>query len=250
MKKSLVFISHIHEEKEIANAFKELIEQSFLGMIDVFVSSNEESIGMGQRWLDSITSALKEASVEILLCSPESVKRPWINFEAGAGWIRDISVIPLCHSGMTPANLPIPLNMLEAATANEISSLKLIFPVLANAIGSSVPNTDFTVFVEKVKEFEENYTFWKRCNDHFARLDSIHSELISSLKQSPKIIIDLKESDIIIIEELMTFFTPNNLLELHRRGNVKMTPMGTFYDFEIITKNNFANIINHPKFMF
>jgi TIR domain len=180
MKKSLVFISHIHEEKEIANEFKNLIEESFLGMIEVFVSSNEESIGMGQRWLDNITSVLKDSSVEILLCSPESVKRPWINFEAGAGWIRDIPVIPLCHSGMTPSNLPIPLNMLEAATANEISSLKLIFPVLARAIGSSVPNIDFTDFVEKVKDFEDRYTFWTKCNEYFRRLNSLRPELMST----------------------------------------------------------------------
>jgi TIR domain len=81
MSKSIVFISHITEEKPIAIAFKDLIETSFLGMIDVFVSSDENSISTGQRWLDNITTALKECSIEIILCSPKSVSRPWINFE-------------------------------------------------------------------------------------------------------------------------------------------------------------------------
>lgn len=109
--KTLVFISHITPEKEVAIAFKELIEESFLNMIEVFVSSDGESINMGQRWLESITVALKKCSIEIVLCSPQSVQRPWINFEAGAAWIRDIPVIPLCHSGMEPSKLPVPLNL-------------------------------------------------------------------------------------------------------------------------------------------
>jgi TIR domain len=157
--KPLVFISHITEEKEIAVAFKELIESSFLGMLDVFVSSDEDSIRMGQKWLDRISNGLKTCTVEIVLCSPKSILRPWINFEAGAGWVRDIPVIPLCHSGIEPAKLPMPLNLLQAAKANEVSSLKLIFPVLAEAIGAKTPNIDFSDFVAKVDEFEVRYTF-------------------------------------------------------------------------------------------
>ena len=159
MEKSIVFISHIVPEKEIAIAFKELIEKSFLGLIDVFVSSDEHSISLGQKWLDNITNSLKQCVVEIVLCSPKSVLRPWINFEAGAGWIRDIPVIPLCHSGMIPSKLPTPLNLLQAATANEVSSLKLIFPVLSQALGSQTPNIEFSNFVVKVKYFELKYTF-------------------------------------------------------------------------------------------
>ena len=162
-RKPLVFISHITEEKEIAIAFKELIESNFLGMLDVFVSSDEDSIHMGQKWLDRISNGLKTCAIEIVLCSPISISRPWINFEAGAGWVRDIPVIPLCHSGIEPATLPIPLNLLQAAKANEVSSLKLIFPVLAQAIGAKTPNIDFDDFVAKVAKFEIRYTFWDAC---------------------------------------------------------------------------------------
>ncbi len=44
MTKSLVFISHIGDEAEIATEFKTLIEDHFLGLIDVFVSSDGTSI--------------------------------------------------------------------------------------------------------------------------------------------------------------------------------------------------------------
>jgi len=152
--KALVFISHITEEKEIALALKQLVETTFLNMIDVFVSSDATDIKAGSRWLDEITNALKKCKVEIILASPMSVKRPWINWEGGAGWIRDIKVIPLCHSGMVPTSLPLPLNTLQAATATEQNELEIIFPVLAEAVGSSVPKADFSEFIQAVKNFE------------------------------------------------------------------------------------------------
>ena len=156
MQKPLVFISHITEEKEIAKALKCLVESTFLDMMDVFVSSDPTSIKLGRKWLDEITHALKTCAVEIILSSPESVIQPWINFEGGSGWIRDIPVIPLCHSGMVPAKLPAPLSALQAATATEESGLKLIFPVLAEAIGCSLPDVNYTPFIETVQEFERD----------------------------------------------------------------------------------------------
>ena len=156
MVKKNVFISHITEEKEIAQELKKLVESSFLGMIEVFVSSDGASIRRGQRWLEGITNALKKCDVEIILASPESVKRPWVNFEAGAGWIREIPVIPICHSGMTPSKLPPPLGTLQASVATDENELKLIFPVLADAIGCNLPpHTDFSSFINVVRTFEK-----------------------------------------------------------------------------------------------
>jgi hypothetical protein len=63
MDKRLVFISHITEEQEVALAFKDLIESSFLGMIEIFVSSDHDNIRMGQKWIDQISNALKECAV-------------------------------------------------------------------------------------------------------------------------------------------------------------------------------------------
>ena len=40
MDRPIVFISHISEESAIAVTIKKLIDESFLGMLDVFVSSD------------------------------------------------------------------------------------------------------------------------------------------------------------------------------------------------------------------
>ncbi len=156
MAKPLVFISHISEEKEIAVALKNLVESSFLDMIDVFVSSDPTSLKMGRQWLNEIEQALRVCAIEIILASPESVKRPWINFEGGSGWIRGIHVIPLCHSGMTPGKLPQPLAALQSAIATDKRQLGAIFPVLAEAIGCSLPQVDLAPFISAVQKFESD----------------------------------------------------------------------------------------------
>ncbi len=248
--KPLVFISHITEEKEIAVAFKVLIESSFLGMLDVFVSSDDDSIHMGQKWLDRISSGLKTCAIEIVLCSPKSILRPWINFEAGAGWVRDIPVIPLCHSGIEPAKLPMPLNLLQAAKANEVSSLKLILPVLAQAIGAKTPNIDFSEFVSKVAEFEIRYTFWAACNSAFAQINSFNGSIISALKSGNAIAIDLTETEINYLLGPMEFLAKNKILNLVRSGGVTVSPRGMTHSCSITPLAELIRVVRDPHFKF
>jgi hypothetical protein len=248
MSKPLVFISHISEEKELAIAFKDLIESSFLGMIDLFVSSDHSSVQLGQKWLDNITEALGSCVVEIVICSSKSVVRPWINFEAGAGWIRNIPVIPLCHSGMKPSSLPLPLNLLQAATATEVSSLKLILPVLGQAIGSKTPSVDFTDFISKVIDFESTYTFWDECNVAFKELHNINDQIIPALRQGKTITIDLTETQINQLGHFMPFLQQHNILQFQRSGSSKFTNIGTFYGCNLIPMSDLHQVINDKRF--
>lgn len=239
MEKPIVFISHITEEKELADKFKRLIETNFLGMIEVFVSSDEHSVAAGSRWLDNISDSLRNCSVELILCSPKSIKRPWINFEAGAGWVRGIPVIPLCHSGMKPSALPIPLNLLQAATISEISSLKLIFPVLAQSIGAKTPDTNFSDFVDEVKEFERNYTFWDECNEYFGEIYKYNPRIIQALKDGKPIQLYLTETEWNLFDSWMqSFFTKQNLMTLSKNGNAAVLEKGICYECLIVPNVN------------
>lgn len=248
--KSLVFISHINEEKEIAIAFKDLIESSFLGMLEVFVSSDENSIQMGQKWLDQISTGLKNCVVEIVLCSKKSITRPWINFEAGAGWVRDISVIPLCHSGIEPSDLPMPLNLLQAAKANEVSSLKLIFPVLASAIGAKVPNVDFSTFIEKVIDFEVRYTFWDECNNSFMKINNLNQSIIKILKEGQSINIELSEIEINNLLAATEFLEKNDILKLTRLGRVNIGTQGVTNSCALTPLARLGAIFKDPHFKY
>lgn len=157
MSKPKVFISHITEERHLADLIKTQISKDFLGMLDVFVSSDQLSITVGSKWLTEIDDALKSAQIELILCSYDSVRRPWVNFEAGAGWVKGIPVIPVCHTGIRPVDLPIPLNMLQGIAANEQLGWQNVYQLLASKLGSSVPDADFTKLLSEVCTFEHDY---------------------------------------------------------------------------------------------
>lgn len=143
MPRKQVFISHISKESGLAQALKERIVADFKGLPEVFVSSDRTSIGAGTKWLDEVDKALKAADVVIVMASPESVSRPWVNFEAGAVWLRGTRLIPVCHSGMTPATLPNPLNLLQAVDFAESAGLQKIYDAIATVLAVPVPQVDF-----------------------------------------------------------------------------------------------------------
>jgi TIR domain len=157
MSKPKVFISHITEERQLAEVIKAQISKDFLGMLDVFVSSDQVSIAVGSKWLIEIDEALKSAQIELILCSHDSVKRPWVNFEAGAGWVKGIPVVPVCHTGMRPVDLPIPLNMLQGIAASDQAGWAKVYQLLASNLGCALPTTDFSELLRGASIFEQDY---------------------------------------------------------------------------------------------
>ena len=162
--KPVIFFSHINEEKDLAVLLQESIEAHFLGMIEVFVSSDGESIGAGEEWLEKIFAKLKAAVAMLILCSEASVSRPWINFEAGAGWIRkrlaiseSLEVVPICHTGFRPESLPLPLKLLNGIVVSERTGLEQLFNMIAQKLGSDVPKVPYPTLIKKAQDFEFTY---------------------------------------------------------------------------------------------
>ncbi len=104
-----VFISHIHEEAGLGRVIKEWVEDAFAAHgVTAFLSSDRSDLPAGRKWIDVIQGALNGARVMVCLISPNSLPRPWIHIELGAGWIKGLHVVPLCHSGQSFGYLPRP----------------------------------------------------------------------------------------------------------------------------------------------
>ena len=157
MANQTVFISHVSTETELAQYLKRRFDKDFLGSLDVFVSSDQMTIAAGARWLDEVEKALKETDLQIVLCSKESVGRPWVNFEAGAVWLSGVPVVPVCHSGMTPSDLPVPLNMLEAIQASDADDLGKLYSAIASVVNLQMPEVDLDAVAGEVKAIEAQY---------------------------------------------------------------------------------------------
>jgi hypothetical protein len=157
MSKRKLFISHISTEQDLAVFLKTHLAKDFLNALDVFVSSDRTSLRPGDKWLDALSQALLECQIEFILCSTESVGRPWVNFEAGAGWIRDIQIIPVCHSGMRPDQLPLPLNLLQSVEASRPEGLRQLYESVACVLDMATPTADFEAMANEVKQLESKF---------------------------------------------------------------------------------------------
>jgi len=157
MTKKRVFISHISSEAQLSQHLKQRIERDFLGLVDIFVSSDQKSIQAGSKWLEEVDKALRSADLQIVMCSKESVGRPWVNFEAGAVWLRGIPVIPFCHSGLHLSDLPVPLSMLQGIECSQPEGLQKLYDAIAKKLKVNPPAVDFNAVAHDLGEIEKKY---------------------------------------------------------------------------------------------
>jgi hypothetical protein len=162
MSKKTIFISHISSETELAQSLKKHLEKDFLEFVSIFVSSDSETIQAGSKWLDEIDKALRKADLQIVLCSKESVEKPWVNFEAGAVWTQEKTVIPLCHAGLTPKELPFPLRSLQAIDCSNPEDIKKLYNRIATELKTDLPNVNFDKLADELNKIDEQYLVYKK----------------------------------------------------------------------------------------
>lgn len=103
-----VFISYVHEDKDIAQAVQSLLSSTLNIENEVFLSADQTQVLAGHVWLDRIREALQSCELLLLLLSERSINRAWVNFEAGAVWLARKPVIPICIGRSLIEFLPQP----------------------------------------------------------------------------------------------------------------------------------------------
>jgi hypothetical protein len=152
-----VFLSYCTVEAKFADALKQHLVRDFIGLVRIFLASDTTSIPVGARWLADIIGGLHRSQLHVVICSKDSMYRPWINYEAGAAAVRDVPIIPLCHSGLVPAQLPVPLSESQGGVITDVGTLEKLYARIAEIIGSSVPPVDFDAYAAEFREIEEEF---------------------------------------------------------------------------------------------
>ena len=149
--KTVVFISHIGEEKAAALKLQTLIQTAFGNVFPVFVSSDPASLGGGEEWYHYILDNLARAKIVLVLLSPESSEKPWINFEAGFGKGQKSRVVPLAFRGLSLNALDFPLKGLQGYYLMQLPD---ILKEISTRMGVSMRNVPFDAVLEEIKHIE------------------------------------------------------------------------------------------------
>lgn len=200
MNKRSIFISHIAQEKDIALALQKFLKRLYLGSFNVFVSSDSNSIELGDSWQNVVFDSIQTCDLMLVLCSPVSITRPWIPFEAGAGWSRKIPVIPVCHSGLTPGELPLPFSTLQGCVLSEEKSVQQILARISKLFDLEIPELDSSTFIESIKDMEQGEKESKVRNDHLFAYNYIKRRVfvvLYSIFQSTVDVVDENKLDFV-----------------------------------------------------
>lgn len=153
-----IFISHIHEEGDLARSFQNAIRRDFLGLASVFCASDEGAINAGEQWAQKVKESLAEADAMFVLCSGASLHRRWIHMEVGAAWVSGKVIMPLVFAGLTEGYLGFPLDLFQVAEISDINGIRKVYGKIREIVKCDMPSEKCLYDLQyEVSSFEQAY---------------------------------------------------------------------------------------------
>lgn len=112
MSKPTLFFSHSSKDKDVILSIKNKLDSATGGVMDIFMSSDGQSIPFGTNWIHKIEEGLQAAKIMFVFVTENSISSGWIYFEAGYAYSKGIQVIPV-GIGVDIGSLKAPLNLLQ-----------------------------------------------------------------------------------------------------------------------------------------
>lgn len=112
MNKPTIFFSHSSKDKDLILSIKNKLDKSTGGVMEIFMSSDGQSIPFGSNWIHKIEDGLQAAKIMFVFVTENSISSGWIYFEAGYAYSKGIQVIPV-GIGVDIGALKAPLNLLQ-----------------------------------------------------------------------------------------------------------------------------------------
>lgn len=122
-----IFISHAAANARLARSLAEAFEQ--LGAT-TFLASRAGDIRADEDWLRGIERALQETDAYIVLLTPESTLRPWVNFEAGAAWFSGRQLLFLRVQALAAGDIPLPISSRQVYALDDVEQFGAVLDAL------------------------------------------------------------------------------------------------------------------------
>lgn len=228
MNKPTIFFSHSSRDEKALGRLKSKIQEYTGGTIDVFLSSDGQSIPFGRNWVHSIEEALERSKIMLVFISPISMQSHWVYFESGYSYSKGIEVIPIGIPGMDLNQIPSPLNLLQGFNINSKDGLNNIINIINNKFDfthrESFSDSDFS-YIFTDNEISQSELF----GEYYHFIDHIEFLLYNTIKEET-ITYSLIYN---CMEEIKKYFIKNKI-EFGEEGNsifingCKITELSTY----------------------
>jgi hypothetical protein len=131
-----IFISHATANAALAEALADALMTA--EGVTTFLSSRAGDIRADEAWVQSIERALQRADVYIIVLTPESILRPWVNFEAGAAWFSGRQTIFVRINALPAGDVPLPIASRQTYALDDLAQ----FGAVSRALGITIDNPE------------------------------------------------------------------------------------------------------------
>jgi hypothetical protein len=183
LEKPTIFFSHSSKDKLFISELRRIISEKTSGTIEIFQSSDGESIPFGRNWVHKIEQNLNDAKIMFVFISPNSIKSNWIYFESGFSYSKDIRVIPIGILGLDIGKLSPPMSLLQGFNLHNYEGINNIISIL-NSEFSCNYKTDFSEI--EGEKLNRTTSFYNSIEDDIIdKIDYIETDIISILQDNP-----------------------------------------------------------------
>lgn len=95
MDKPVLFFSHSSKDRDIILPLKDKLGIVTSRTVDIFMSSDGQSIPFGSNWIHKVEEGLKESRIMFVFVTETSLSSGWIYFEVGFAYSKGIQVVPV-----------------------------------------------------------------------------------------------------------------------------------------------------------
>ena len=128
--KPTIFLSHSSRDKQSLIRLKSMLSEKTNDTMEIFLSTDGESIQLGRNWVHKIQDALERAKIVFVFLSPASLQSKWLYFESGFSYSKGIRVIPVGVLGVDLQDIPPPLGLLQGFNIRNHEGLNNIIHIL------------------------------------------------------------------------------------------------------------------------
>jgi TIR domain len=133
-----LFVSHSHDDKQIAAALIDVIEATMVPRERILCTSHDNPKYREPEGVDVsgyLRDHLTQSSCVLGLLTPNSMKSPWCLFELGGAWAMAKQTYPLLAGGLLPENLPAALKGTDAAQLSEANEIRRVLANVRRTLG-------------------------------------------------------------------------------------------------------------------
>lgn len=156
MDKPTIFFSHSSIDRDYVFELQKAINERTSKTVNIFQSSDGESIPFGNNWVHKIEENLNKAKIMFVFVSPKSLTSSWIYFEAGFAYSKGVRVIPIGIKGVDIGKLSPPLNLLQGFNINSAEGVNNIIKILNDEFSFSFPMSFDNNEFKKISQLDEN----------------------------------------------------------------------------------------------